>query len=142
MRSVPTGCSTWAVSDGSSLRNDTSRFEPFGNCARQLLCLPSSAVSSGMTATGGRVVSRLSPQVKSMLTSIEKNSSDIDAVPLACHGVGPSRVSEIPTLNTPAPNTCTENEVEMCTVKWNGENWMSASKLESPSTDRASKPKK
>src|ERR1051326_8412566 len=135
MRSRPTGCSTWSVSDGSSWRSETRRFEPGGNSARQLLCLPNSAVSNGITATGGRAVSRLAPQVKSMLTSIEKNRSEIEAVPEACHGVGPSRVSEIPMLNRLEPNTCTANEVEMLTEKWNGENWIAPSKLHVASTD-------
>ena len=42
---------------------------------------------------------------------------------------------------TPKPNTLTENEVETSTMNMNGENWISASKLVCPSTDRALKPK-
>src|SRR5216684_220522 len=137
IRSMPTGCSTRSASDGSSLRNETSKFDPDGRIARQLLCLPSSPVRIGMTAIGGSVVSRLSPQVNSMPMSTEKNRKESDAVPLACHGVGPSRVNEMPTPNTPIPKTCTENEVEIDTLKWNGENWISASKPEAPSTDSA-----
>ena len=34
------------------------------------------------------------------------------------------------------------NEVEIWTMKWNGENWISASKPDSPSTESAEKPKK
>ena len=120
----------------------TSSELPGGSSARQLLSLPSSARSSGSTATGGSVVLRLSPQVKSMPMSIEKKKNESEAVPLACHGVGPSTVSAMPTPKTPMPNTLTENEVENETLKWNGENWISASKLEAPCTFSAENPKK
>jgi hypothetical protein len=40
------------------------------------------------------------------------------------------------------PKTFTENDVEISTMKWNGENWISASKPEWPLTLSASKPKK
>ena len=42
----------------------------------------------------------------------------------------------------PEPNTWTENDVEIETLKWNGENSISASNPECPLTDRALKPKK
>src|SRR5205085_1271876 len=132
---------TSAASSGSSCRSDTSRFEPRGSCAFQLLRLPSSLATIGMTATGGSVVSRASPHVKSMLTSIEKKKNEIDAVPCACHGVGPSSVRSMPSPQTPTPNTFTENDVEISTVKWNGENSMSASNPECPSTESAENPK-
>ena len=47
----------------------------------------------------------------------------------------------MPSPQTPTPKTFTENDVEISTEKWNGENWMSASKLLCPWTDRAEKPK-
>src|SRR5690348_13840357 len=96
----------------------------------------------GMTATGGSDVLRLSPQVKSMPMSIEKKKNDSEAVPFACHGVGPSSDSAMSMPNMPIPNTFTENDVWIETMKWNGENWMSASKPECPCTFSASNPKK
>src|SRR5207247_379472 len=81
------------------------------------------------------------PHVKSTFTSTEKKKNEIEAVPCACHGVGPSSVRSMPRPHTPTPNTLTENDVEISTVKWNGENWISASNPEWPSTDSAEKPK-
>src|SRR5437016_901903 len=110
--------------------------------ARQLLCFPISPTRIGMTAIGGNVVSRRSPQVNSIPISTEKNRKESDAVPLACHSAGPSSVREMPIPNTPIPKTWTENDVEIETLKWNGENWISASKPDAPSTESAEKPKK
>ena len=93
----PTGWSTNADSEGSSLRSATSRFDPFGNTAFQLLCLPSSPERIGITATGGSVMLWLSPQVKSTEMPIEKKRKEIDAVPWACQGVGPSSVRSMST---------------------------------------------
>ena len=56
--------------------------------------------------------------------------------------LGPSSVRSMSMPNTPTPKTWTENDVEIDTMKWNGENWISASKPECPLTDSALKPKK
>src|SRR4051812_20551096 len=140
--SVPAGCRTIADSAGSSCRSVTSNRAFDGSCAFQFVFFPSSPVSSGMTATGGGVVFGVSPPVKSNPMSIEKKKNDSDAVPWTCHGVGPSRLTSMPTPYTPTPNTLTENCVEISAMKWNGENWISASKPELPCTEHAEKPKK
>ena len=80
-----------------------------GDRVRQLSGLASSPASSGSTAIAGSDVSRSSPQVWSMSTGMEKNHSEIDAVPLICHGVGPVRVTSRETLNSPTPNTLTRH---------------------------------
>lgn len=84
---------------------------------------------------------RASPKVMSTGTSIEKNSSEIEAEPWTCHGVGASMVRLMPMPNTPSPNTLTEKEVENSTMNMKGENWISASSPAWPSTDSAEKPK-
>ena len=48
----------------------------------------------------------------------------------------------MPIPYTPTPNTCTENDVEIETVKWNGENWISASKPSGRSLTARENPKK
>ena len=118
------------------------QFDPAGSTARQLLCFPISAVRMGITATGGSVVSRLSPQVKSMPMSTEKKKNDSDAVPWACHGVGPSSVGRCRCPHTPTPNTLhrecrrdRDDEVERRELDQRVEAGV-------PSTDRAEKPKK
>ena len=58
---VRPGAAPTPTSEGSSLRSDTSRFEPAGKTAFQLLCLPYSAARIGMTATGGSVVFGFAP---------------------------------------------------------------------------------
>ena len=90
--SVPTGWSTNSASAGSSVRSDTSTLLPLGSTARQLLRLPSSPPTIGITATGGSTVSRSSPQVKSIGIEIEKKKNEILPLPCACQGVGPSIV--------------------------------------------------
>src|SRR5579859_6282240 len=98
-------------------RRETRRFEPGGSAARQLLDFCNSPDAIGMTATGGRVVLRLSPQVKSIPMSTEKKKKESEAVPWACHGVGPSSVRSTSIPLTPSANTFTEKEVETSTVK-------------------------
>src|SRR6516225_6726540 len=111
-----------ALSAALSCRSATSRFEPLGSTAFQLLCLPYSPLRTGITAIGGSIVLRLSPQVKSTPMPTEKNRKEIEAVPCTCQGVGPDSARSMSMPYTPMPKTLTLNDIEIETLNWNGEN--------------------
>src|SRR5262245_48288410 len=117
MRSAPTGCKTRLASAESSFLNETSRLAPAGGSARQLSAFSNSAFNSGITAMGGNVVSRDSPQVKSKSAEISKKSSEIEPLPLARQGVGPSSEKRKRMLNSPTPKALSETEAEISMMK-------------------------
>ena len=45
-------------------------------------------------------------------------------------------------IHADAEDLAPRTDVEISTMKWNGENWISASKPELPETEQAEKPKK
>ena len=95
-----------ASDPSSSLRKETRMLFPSGSLARQLSILSNSVTRSGNTCTEGIVVFCASPQVisKSAEISISNNHRSIDKVPvpLARHGVGPSKRNF--QVNTKQPN--------------------------------------
>src|SRR5204863_7199794 len=104
-------------SDSSRLRNATSRFDCGGGSAFQFACLDTSSTKIGITCTGGSDVSLLSPQVTSKSTSIEKNRIEIEPVPLARHGVGPSSEKRRWMLSRSSPNTSMLNDPLIIALK-------------------------
>ena len=54
--------------------------------------------------------------------------------PFARHGVGPSSENLSRMLSTSSAEDFSDSAAEISTMKWNGENWNSASKPRWPST--------
>ena len=73
--------------------------------------------SSGTTSIGSSAGRLGSPQVMSKSAEISKKSSEIEPVPRARHGVGPSSAKSSRMLNTPAPKAFSETEAEISTMK-------------------------
>src|SRR4051794_27988568 len=91
---------------------------------------------------GSIEVSSASPQVMSKSAEISKNRIEMEPVPWARHGVGPSREKLRWMENTPTPKALSATDAEISMTKKNGENWNRASKAMWPSTEKAEKPKK
>lgn len=94
-----------------------------------------------MTFTGGRTVSRSSPQVMSKSAEISKKKNEIEPVPLARHGLGPDRANRSEIENTPTPNALSDTEACTSMMNMKGENWNRASNPMWPSMPNPPNPK-
>src|SRR5262249_16732037 len=118
--------------EGSTARSVTRRFVDGGGSAFQFDCLLISPRKIGITSTGGSVVSFLSPQVTSKLTSMLKNRIERLPVPLASHGVGPESWKFRLMLSRSMPNTEILSEPDIWAMNMNGENWKRTSRPSCP----------